>query len=153
MRILLTQPFTLDDVPELRRSVARCAEHSGLSGSRLADFVLAVHESVVNAVEHAGGHGHFRLWTVDGFILAETTDGGTGIPGRYFDGHRLPADFAATGRGIFLIRELCDEADFRTGPCGTTVRLTMRLRPQVREARERFQITVPDQPWSGRFRA
>jgi anti-sigma regulatory factor (Ser/Thr protein kinase) len=153
MRTLLTQPFTLDDVPALRQSVARCAERSGLSGSRLADFVLAVHESVVNAVEHAGGHGHLRLWTVDGFICAETTDRGTGIPARYVDGHRLPADFAATGRGIFLIRELCDAADFRTGPCGTTVRLTMRLRPQVRGAMERIRITVPDRPGSCRFSA
>ncbi|WP_166427258.1 ATP-binding protein [Nonomuraea mesophila] len=138
MGTLLTQPFTLDDVSTLRRSVACCAERSGLSGSRLEDFVLAVHESVVNAVEHAGGHGHLTLWTVDGVIRAETTDSGPGIPEEYIDRHHLPSDFAASGRGIFLIRALCDAADFRTGPRGTTVRLTMRLRPQDRGAEERI---------------
>ncbi|TDC04857.1 ATP-binding protein [Nonomuraea longispora] len=149
MRTLLTQRFTLDDVSTLRRSVACCAERSGLSGSRLEDFVLAVHESVVNAVEHAGGHGHLRLWTVDGVIHAETTDSGTGIPEEYLDRHHLPSDFAASGRGIFLIRELCDAAEFRTGPRGTTVRLTMRLGPRVRGAGEKIGFTASGRPGAG----
>ncbi|SEG98332.1 Anti-sigma regulatory factor (Ser/Thr protein kinase) [Nonomuraea solani] len=127
MRTFLTQPFALDDVTKLRRAVAEAAEHCGLHGPRLDDFVLAVHESVVNAVEHAGGHGHFRLWTVDGIIRSETTDEGSGIPPAYVNGASRPSDQSYTGRGIYLIRRLCDAADFRTGPGGTTVRLTMRL--------------------------
>jgi serine/threonine-protein kinase RsbW len=127
MRTLLTQPFTLHDVTKLRRAVAEHAESCGLSGPRLDDFVLAVHESVVNAVEHAGGHGYLKLWTVDGVIRSETTDRGSGIPDAYVDGHSRPSDHSYSGRGIYLIRRLCDTADFRTGPLGTTVRLTMRL--------------------------
>ncbi|MGW0802264.1 ATP-binding protein [Nonomuraea sp. NPDC002799] len=127
MRTLMIQPFALHDVTKLRRAVAEEAERCGLSGPRLDDFVLAVHESVVNAVEHAGGHGHFKLWTVDGVIRSETTDRGTGIPDGYVNGRRRPSDLSYTGRGIYLIRRLCDAADFHTGPAGTTVMLTMRL--------------------------
>ncbi|MEU4508547.1 ATP-binding protein [Nonomuraea wenchangensis] len=127
MRTLLTQPFTLQDVTRLRRTVAEKAAHCGLSGSRLDDFVLAVHESVVNAVEHAGGYGHFKLWTVDGVIRSETTDRGEGIPDGYVAGDHRPSDMSYDGRGIYLIRRLCDMVDFSTGPLGTTVRITMRL--------------------------
>ncbi|MEV0626136.1 ATP-binding protein [Nonomuraea wenchangensis] len=127
MRTLLIQPFTLQDVTRLRRTVAEKAEHCGLSGPRLDDFVLAVHESVVNAVEHAGGHGHIKLWTVDGVIRSETTDRGEGIPDGYVAGDHRPSDMSYDGRGIYLIRRLCDMVDFSTGPFGTTVRITMRL--------------------------
>jgi anti-sigma regulatory factor (Ser/Thr protein kinase) len=126
MRTLLAEAFTLHDVTKLRRAVAEQAERCGLSGPRLEDFVLAVHESVVNAVEHGGGHGFLKLWTVNGVIHAETTDQGSGIPDARVNGCR-PSDVSYSGRGIYLIRRLCDTADFRTGPHGTAVRLTMRL--------------------------
>ncbi|HEX4813790.1 MAG TPA: ATP-binding protein [Nonomuraea sp.] len=140
MRTLLAQPFALHDVTKLRRAVAEQAESCGLSGPRLDDFVLAVHETVVNAVEHAGGQGHIRLWTVDGVIRAETTDRGSGIPDPYVAGDNLPHHLKYSGRGIYLIRRLCDAADFDTGPYGTTVRVTMRLpRGPDRDARRRMR--------------
>ncbi|MFI7702981.1 ATP-binding protein [Nonomuraea sp. NPDC049480] len=156
MRTLLTQPFTLHDVTKLRRAVAEQAESCGLSGRRLDDFVLAVHESVVNAVEHAGGHGYLKLWTVDGVIRSETSDRGSGIPDAYVVGHSRPSDFSYNGRGIYLIRRLCDTADFRTGPLGTTVRLTMRLPPGpdfgTRRRMRRIRVSAGGHP-PGRFTA
>ncbi|WP_193318295.1 ATP-binding protein [Nonomuraea phyllanthi] len=127
MRTLMAQPFTLEDVTRLRRAVADLAGGRGLVGPRLDDFVLAVHESVVNVVEHAGGYGYFRLWTADGVIGSETSDRGTGIPDGYMAADREPPGLAQRGRGIYLMRRLCDTADFDTGPDGTTVRLAMRL--------------------------
>ncbi|WP_188189291.1 ATP-binding protein [Nonomuraea sp. SYSU D8015] len=156
MRTLLTQPFTLHDVTKLRRAVAEHAEKCGLSGPRLDDFVLAVHESVVNAVEHAGGYGYLKLWTVNGVIRSETTDQGTGIPDAYVDGHSRPSDFSYHGRGIYLIRRLCDMADFHTGPLGTTVRLTMRLPREpdlgTRRHMRRIRVSAGGHP-PGRFTA
>ncbi|WP_219463679.1 ATP-binding protein [Nonomuraea rhizosphaerae] len=111
----------------LRRTVFEQAAACGLTGARLEDYVLAVHESVINAVEHGGGRGHFTLWTIDRMLRSETTDHGPGIPGGYVDGLRLPADSSFTGRGIYLIRRLCDNACFLTGTTGTTVQLTMWL--------------------------
>ncbi|WP_052422388.1 ATP-binding protein [Nonomuraea candida] len=154
MRTLIVQTFTLEDVSALRHEVAEQAAHCGLKGPRLDDFVLAVHESVVNAVEHAGGQGRLKLWTVDGVIRAETTDQGGGIPPPYVNGGSRPSDESYTGRGIYLIRRLCDGADFRTGVRGTTVLLTMRLpRPQDSEARthmRRIRVSAPGgRPFGG----
>ncbi|WP_327587396.1 ATP-binding protein [Nonomuraea sp. NBC_00507] len=156
MRTLLTLPFTLQDVTKLRRAVAELAEKCGLNGPRLDDFVLAVHESVVNAVEHAGGHGYFKLWTVNGVIRSETIDRGSGIPDGYVDGQFRPSERSYSGRGIYLIRRLCDTADFHTGPRGTTVRLTMQL-PRgrdfsMRQRMRRIRVSVGGHP-PGRFTA
>jgi anti-sigma regulatory factor (Ser/Thr protein kinase) len=127
MRTLLTKPFTLQEIIPLRQAVARHASTSGLAGARLEDFVLAVHESIVNAVEHGGGRGHLTMWSADGLLRVETVDHGPGIPRRYLNGHGQPSDTAYAGRGIYLIRRLCDGVDLRTGPTGTTIQITMRL--------------------------
>ncbi|NRQ37445.1 ATP-binding protein [Nonomuraea sp. NN258] len=157
MRTLLTQPFTLFEVTKLRRSVAEQASSCGLTGSRLDDFVLAVHESVINAVQHAGGHGHLRVWTVDGVLSAETRDLGSGIPDDYVSGQDRPSELAFTGRGIYLIRRLCDNVTFRTGPSGTSVRLTMRLPrapgPGAARAMKRIRVSAGGAPRFGRFTA
>ncbi|GAA2842449.1 ATP-binding protein [Nonomuraea rubra] len=157
MRTLIAQTFTLQDVSKLRHVVAEHAETCGLHGPRLDDFVLAVHESVVNAVEHAGGCGRFKLYTVDGVICSETSDRGAGIPEPYVNGAKRPSDSSYTGRGIYLIRRLCDAADFRTGPTGTTVLLTMRLpRPAGLNSRgrmRRIRVTAPGGRPFGRFTA
>ncbi|MEV0619746.1 ATP-binding protein [Nonomuraea sp. NPDC050404] len=157
MRTLIVQTFTLQDVSKLRHVVAETAEQNGLHGPRLDDFVLAVHESVVNAVEHAGGHGSFKLWTVDGVIRSETSDRGAGIPDGYVNGLKRPSDHSYTGRGIYLIRRLCDAVDFRTGPGGTTVLLTMRLPLQAglhaRRSMRRIRVASPGRGPFGGFTA
>lgn len=149
VRTLIVQPFTSREVTALRHAVARCAAGCGLAGARLEDFVLAVHESVVNAVEHGGGYGHFRMWTAGDLLRAETSDQGSGIPESRLDSHRRPSDMAFTGRGIYLIRRLCDDVDFRTGPAGTRAVLTMRLprHPHARPSpmrRVRVSAGAPD---------
>lgn len=127
MRTLLAQPFTVEEVTALRHAVARHATGCGLVSPRLDDFVLAVHESVINAVAHAGGSGHVTLRTVDGLLRAETIDRGSGIPRGRLNGHSLPGDSAFDGRGLYLIRQLSDGVMFSTGPQGTRVEITMRL--------------------------
>ncbi|SEM96763.1 ATP-binding protein [Nonomuraea pusilla] len=157
MRTLLARSFTIADVTPLRGVVASSAASCGLRGPRLEDFVLAVHEAVVNAVKHGGGDGHVRIWTVDGVIRAEISDHGSGIPGGYDHGRRQPPEHAHSGRGIYLINRLCDAADFRTGPDGTTVRMTMRL-PRPASARhgramKRIRVMAEGGSRSGRFTA
>ncbi|MEV5327111.1 ATP-binding protein [Nonomuraea sp. NPDC052634] len=157
MRMSFSQTFTSEDISRLRREVAEHAIGCGLHGVRLDDFVLAVHESVVNAVEHAGGIGHLRLWTADGAIRAEISDGGAGIPEPYVDGDKQASGNASTGRGLYLMRRLCDTADLRTGPEGTSVLLTMRLPPAaglpVRRGMRRIRVAAPGDGRSGCFTA
>ena len=58
---LLDIVFDWPDCSRLRRLVAgRCAA-AGLIGSRLDDFVLAVHEIAANAIVHAGTGGRLTL--------------------------------------------------------------------------------------------
>lgn len=157
MRVLFSQTFTTDDISGLRHEVAGHARSCGLHGVRLDDFVLAVHESVVNAVEHAGGIGHLRLWTADGVLRAETSDHGAGIPEPYVDGDKQASDQDSSGRGLYLMRRLCDAADLRTGPEGTSVLLTMRLPPAaghpVRRGMRWIRVAAPGDGYSGCFTA
>ncbi|NJP88712.1 ATP-binding protein [Nonomuraea sp. FMUSA5-5] len=103
------------------------ARHRGLRGERLDDFLIAINECVVNAVEHGGGQGWLALWRADGVLLCEVRDRGPGIPAPALADAPLPPPGAPGGRGIWLMRRLADEAVFTTGPAGTAVRLGMRL--------------------------
>ncbi|MDA0633819.1 ATP-binding protein [Nonomuraea sp. MCN248] len=149
MRTLLTRSITGTEVADLRRAVARHATGCGLASPRLEDFVLAVHESVINVVTHAGGHGHVKLWTVDGVLGAETVDHGAGIPGGYLEVHRRPPATVCDGRGLYLIRELSDGVTVRTGPRGTRVEITMLLpvrRVRRRSPMKRIRVAADGQP-------
>lgn len=58
---LLDIAFGWADFTRLRRMVASQCAAVGLSGSRLDDFVLAIHEISANAIMHAGGGGRLIL--------------------------------------------------------------------------------------------
>ncbi len=58
---LLDVVFGWPDFTRLRRLVAGQCAAAGLSGSRLDDFVLAVHEIAANAIVHAGTGGRLIL--------------------------------------------------------------------------------------------
>ncbi|GGS50572.1 hypothetical protein GCM10010156_06630 [Planobispora rosea] len=119
--------FTRNQASAIRCAIAEQAARHGLKGVRRADFLLAVYESMTNALKHAGGRGLVRLWAGDGLLHCEITDRGPGIPGAAIDGDRMPPGHAIGGRGLWLIRRLSESADFTTGPEGTTVRIAFRL--------------------------
>ena len=58
---LLDIVFDWPDCTGLRRLVAGQCAAAGLMGSRLDDFVLAVHEIAANAIVHAGMGGRLTL--------------------------------------------------------------------------------------------
>src|SRR5260370_38339333 len=58
---LLDVVFGWADFAKLRRLVAGQCAAAGLTGSRLDDFVLAVHEISANAIVHAGAGGRLIL--------------------------------------------------------------------------------------------
>ena len=83
-----------------------------------AAVVLATHEAVANAIQHAGAPGHVVVraeFGSDGVVI-EVSD----------DGHWKPPDDRPSedrGRGLTLIRSLVSGAQMKTGSCGTTVRI------------------------------
>ena len=110
---------------ELRRAVADDPLVSALSPDRRSDLVLAVNEAATNAVRHGDGACSARIWH-DGRglvteITSETTDADP-LAGR----HPRPDPSAGSGRGLWLINEVCDLVEMRRAGDGTTLRLHMR---------------------------
>jgi serine/threonine-protein kinase RsbW len=148
---LLDIAFGWADVTRLRYLVAGQCAAAGLSGSRLDDFVLAVHEISANAIMHAGAGGRLVLRrAANGLrcLIADHAGGGddpepggcwvprardgTGTLGPpaaeapdSFDAPDGPGELvgAETGRGLWLAAQLADELSITSGPDTTIVSL------------------------------
>ncbi|NRQ37346.1 ATP-binding protein [Nonomuraea sp. NN258] len=128
---LMTRRFTRGDLFEVRRSLADHVAGQGLTGTRAQDFVLAVHESMTNAIDHGGGSGQLQLWRTDRLLCCQISDKGPGMPdGRhdgFLDGCRLPDHDSVGGRGLWIIAQLSDVAHVVSGAGGTVVQIAVRL--------------------------
>jgi serine/threonine-protein kinase RsbW len=124
----LDQVFDYSNLVALRATVAAHADAAGLPARRVGELVLLVHEIASNAVRHGGGSGRLRMWVTGDALRCEVSDAGPGLPDHYIGTVTQPALDATGGRGIWLIRELCDRAEWRTGPAGTVVTISVDLR-------------------------
>ncbi|MGH3227626.1 MAG: ATP-binding protein [Streptosporangiaceae bacterium] len=135
---LLDIVFGWADFTRLRRLVAGQCEAAGLSGSRLDDFVLAIHEISANAIMHAGADGRLILQrAANGLrcLIADHAPHGAEEPGapgcripRARDGSGPPEpDATETGRGLWLAAQLADELSITSGPDSTIVSLFIRF--------------------------
>ena len=113
----------------------QCAE-AGLTGARLDDFVLAVHEIAANAIVHAGASGRLILRrAANGLrcVVADTAaESMAPCPAPRREELPEPADCtepigADSGRGLWLAATLADELSITSGPDSTIVSLYMRL--------------------------
>jgi anti-sigma regulatory factor (Ser/Thr protein kinase) len=114
----------LDDLRPMRRLVAEHAGRTGLSGDRTANLVLASSELAANTLRHTSGGGTLRVWHTRLEVVCQVEDEGwitDPLAGR----RRRPA--AEPGHGLWLVNQVCDLVELRSGPAGTTVRLHMRL--------------------------
>jgi serine/threonine-protein kinase RsbW len=132
---LLDVVFGWADFTRLRRLVAGQCAAAGLSGSRLDDFVLAIHEISANAIVHAGAGGRLILRrAANGLrcLIADHAPCGAEEPGRRIprarDGSEPPEpDGTETGRGLWLAAQLADELRITSGPDSTVVSLYIRF--------------------------
>jgi anti-sigma regulatory factor (Ser/Thr protein kinase) len=112
------------DLAMLRHRVSEDAQRDGVVGDRLGDLLLAVNELASNTLEHGGPPGLLQIWTDDRSVVCQVTDGGQiSDP---FIGRLPPPVGALRGRGLWLVHQLCDLVQLRSGPAGTVVRLHMR---------------------------
>jgi anti-sigma regulatory factor (Ser/Thr protein kinase) len=119
-----TRQFHSDtDLADLRIRVQHFGWAAGLSVDRVDDLVLAVSEVAGNSVRHGGGRGDLSLWRNDeGAVVCEVRDAGhiaDPLAGRHAPG----PDHDVTG--LWLVNQLCDLVEIRSGPDGTQVRLTL----------------------------
>jgi anti-sigma regulatory factor (Ser/Thr protein kinase) len=118
---VIDRHLTLDSLTAIRSVVEGAARDAGLNGERAIGFALAIDEAMTNAIRYAGG-GTVSITAVPGaYVAIDVRDQGPGIP----DGVTadLPGPGAVRGRGLWLMRSLCDRFDIDTGPDGTSVRL------------------------------
>lgn len=128
---VLEQSFDGDSLYALREAVAAHASQAGLPEGRVGDLVLAVHELAVNAVWHGAGHGQLRLWKTDDSLRCEVSDGGTASTAGSDAAGSGPADTPAwaiePGHGLWLVRQIADQASLRSGPAGTVAAVSLTL--------------------------
>ena len=113
----------LSDLRPMRRLVEGYAGRNGLSDDRTASLVLAASELAANTLRHTSGGGTVRVWHTRLEILCQVEDAGwitDPLAGR----RRQPA--AEPGHGLWLVNQVCDLVELRSGQAGTTVRLHMR---------------------------
>jgi serine/threonine-protein kinase RsbW len=108
----------------LRLAVGRWAESIGLPRDKREDIVLASHEALANAAEHAyagRADGVIDLYahSAPDLVTVVVTDYGAWRPPRPSDGLR--------GRGLMLISALAHHSDVIHDRAGTTVTMTWLL--------------------------
>jgi anti-sigma regulatory factor (Ser/Thr protein kinase) len=125
----LSQPdesdFTSERLEDLRRTVASAAADARLPHDRTDDLVLAVNELATNSIYHGGGQGSLRVWRQDETLFCEVSDRGwitEPLVGRI---HPTPEQWS--GRGLWLVNQLCDLVQIRSHEAGSVVRVHMRL--------------------------
>jgi len=118
--------FGLEELSEVRRRVAAAGERVGMDPRGVADLVTAASELAANSVIHGGGSGTVRLWHEGGSLLAEVED-----HGRIEEplvGCLRPGLEQEGGRGLWLVNQLCELVQIRSGDGVTVVRLHVPVR-------------------------
>jgi anti-sigma regulatory factor (Ser/Thr protein kinase) len=114
------------DLAPVRQLVESHARRAGLAPERAVDLVLAASEIAANTLSHAGSDGLLHVWHDEQEILCQLHD-----QGQITDplAGRVRRDPESRGHGLFLVNQVCDLVELRTGRAGTTIRLHMRLQP------------------------
>jgi anti-sigma regulatory factor (Ser/Thr protein kinase) len=116
--------ISVDGLAGFRRDVERLAP-AALGAGRRADLVVAANEAAVNSLVHAGGHVTARLWCDGAGVVVELRD--SGVIHDPMVGRRRPDPLRESGRGLWMMNQLCDLVELRSGDDGTVVRLHMAL--------------------------
>jgi anti-sigma regulatory factor (Ser/Thr protein kinase) len=117
--------FGDEGLAELRHSTSAWALEAGLGEEQVDDLVLAVDELAANSIRHGGGAGTLRRWREHESLMCEVRDSGT-IASPLI-GRMRPAADQTSGRGVWLVNQLCDLVQIRSGTGQTVVRVHKRL--------------------------
>jgi anti-sigma regulatory factor (Ser/Thr protein kinase) len=120
------QVLTYRDEPGRARTFVReLARAAGLPENKITDLVIAVGELAANTLQHTDSSGTLQVWVTPTEVICEVRDGG------YIEdplaGRRCSPDNAGRGHGLWVVHQVCDLVEMRTGTSGTTFRLHMKL--------------------------
>jgi anti-sigma regulatory factor (Ser/Thr protein kinase) len=116
------------NLSQVRALVLKHATAAGLTGARASDLVLAVSEVAANTLRHTGSPGTLDIWHDHDEVVCEVRDSGTITDP--LAGRRMPPPAAPGGHGLWLVHQICDLVELRSGPGGTTMRMHMALNLQ-----------------------
>jgi anti-sigma regulatory factor (Ser/Thr protein kinase) len=110
---------------QVRALVAEHGRKAGLGSDRAADLVIAVSELAANTLRHTDATGTLTVWTTRHEVICQVQDAG-----RITDpliGRRCPPADSGKGHGLWVVHQLTDLVELRSGSDGTTIRLHMRI--------------------------
>lgn len=113
------------NLSEVRTLAEKQARVAGLPDDRVVDFVIAVSEVAGNTVRHAKSPGTIEIWANNDEIVCEISD--EGVIADPQAGRKPPLPDANGGHGLWLVNQVCDQVELRSGPDGTVIRLHMFL--------------------------
>ena len=105
-----------------RRTVGSFARSCGLSPGQCEALEVAAEELATNSVHHGGGSGSLAMWRTEEAAVVEFSDSGRMT--EPLSGRLPPGVDRHGGRGLYLVNQLCDLVQVRSGSWGTTVRVT-----------------------------
>jgi anti-sigma regulatory factor (Ser/Thr protein kinase) len=118
--------FGLSELSKLRHVTVAWATGHRLAPEQVEELVLAVNEIAGNSVRHGGGRGRLRMWRDGDALVCEVSDRGA-IRDRLV-GRVQPEPFAAGGRGVWIVNQVCDLVQIRSSRSGSVVRMHKRCR-------------------------
>jgi anti-sigma regulatory factor (Ser/Thr protein kinase) len=104
-----------------RAFVRATASSYQLAPERIDDIVLAANEILTNSLRFGGGRAELTMFTDDDAVVCDVRD-----RGRITDplaGRVTPLPGATSGRGMWLVNQVCDLVQVRSGERGTAVRM------------------------------
>lgn len=129
-RIDLTLPSTLATVDRMEQESERFALDHGFNEDDAANVAMAAREAAVNAVMHGNSYSSTKqvrvsLQSDDAALTISIQDEGGGFNAALLPDPLLPENILrSSGRGIFLMRALMDEVNFRQLNPGTELTMT-----------------------------
>jgi serine/threonine-protein kinase RsbW len=130
-KIVFDLHSTRDSINRVTDLVAGAFNELGLNEDAIFDIKLAIQEAVVNAVEHGNGSDPRKMIHVscdanDDSVILVVRDEGDGFDLNSVPDPTLPENILREhGRGIFLMKSLCDEV--RYNPLGNEVTIAKRF--------------------------
>jgi anti-sigma regulatory factor (Ser/Thr protein kinase) len=116
--------FTGADLTPLRGRVREWAGRERLDDELAERLVLAVNELATNSVRHGGGGGLLLMWTEGETLMCEVRDAGR--IEEPLVGLRRPSADRTSGRGLWLVNQVCDLVQIRSSKSGSAVRIHLR---------------------------
>ena len=132
-KLSILMSSSVQNVSEVEDFAEKVRDHYGIGLDKYPDILISLTEAVNNAIHHGNNCDAEKYVTIrskcdDGNLSLEVTDEGPGFDPADIPDPRNQQHIAdCNGRGVFLMRELCDCLNYRDN--GRTVEMTFYLHP------------------------